>query len=72
MTVDKILWVAKGFDLTQQWTKDRLLILQSYWGVEEKYQDIMDWAKPTVFMGRWSTSITIFVFLGLVLAWLAA
>jgi len=66
------LWAEKGFHLAQQWTRERFFILQSYWNVDEKYQDIMDWAKPTVFIGKWSTSITFFVFLGLVLAWLAA
>lgn len=67
-----ILWAENGFDFIQQWTEDRRLILKSFWNVEEKYQGFMDRAKPAVFMSRWSTAITIFVFLGLVLAWLAA
>ncbi len=70
------LWVEGAMGVFQRQAKDRLLLLQSLWynswlKAVEQHQRILNWQKPAVFMGGWTTTITMFVLLGLVLAWLA-
>lgn len=67
---------GRGIALMQRWAKDRLLGLQSLWRASwlkatKRYQRILDWHKPGFLVGTWSVSITMFVLLGMALAWLA-
>ncbi len=69
-------WGEGGMGVIERWAEDRLLILRSLWRdlrlkAVEQYQRIFDWGKPAVFIWGWSATITMFVFLGLVFAWLA-
>jgi len=69
-------WVEGWINVIQRRAKDRLLRLQSHWHsswlkVIERHQRILDWQKPAVLVGGWSATITMFVLLGLVIAWLA-
>ncbi len=73
---DLSLWVGKWIGAIRRSSKDRLFGLQSLWRgswlkVKEQPQRILDWGKPAVLVGGWSAAITMFVLLGLMLAWLA-
>jgi len=64
-------------DVLQRWAKDTLLRLQSLWHVPwlkaiKHYQCIRNWQKLQGNVAGWSTTITLFVLLGLALALLAA
>ena len=70
------LWAGGWISVIRRWLKDRLPGLQSVWRgswlvVVEQPQRILDWKKPAFLTGGWSAAITMFVLLGLVLAWLA-
>ena len=69
------LWAGNWIGAIQRWAKDRLLELQSVWRgswlkVVEQHQRILGWQEPAILAGGWSAAITMFVLLGLVLAWL--
>jgi len=69
------LWAGGWISVIRRWLKDRLPGLQSVWRgswlvVVEQPQRILDWKKPAFLTGGWSAAITMFVLLGLVLAWL--
>ncbi len=71
------LWVARCFNTLQRWTKESLFGFQSYWSSTwlktlKQIQRMLDWQKPEGFVGEWSARITLFVLVGLALAWLAA
>lgn len=70
------LWTEQWFDLIQRWVKRQLTALQSIWRasrlkVIKQNQRILNWQKPVAFCYGWNTRITLFVLLGLALAWLA-
>ena len=72
------LWprTAPWIDVFQRWGKDTLLELQALWHISwlkvvSHYRRISNWQKPRSFMAGWSTTITLFVLLGLALAFLA-
>jgi multicomponent K+:H+ antiporter subunit D len=70
------LWVGRWIGVGQQWVEDKSLRLQFLWRVSRlkvvtQHQRLLNWQQSGVMVDRWSAAITLFVLLGLVLAWLA-
>ncbi len=70
------LWVERWIGTVRSWAKDRLLGFQSHQRASQRqvvkqYQRILNWQKPGGVGVGWSTRISLFVLLGLALAWLA-
>jgi len=70
-------WTGRWFAVAQGWTSNRLLWLHSLWCssiliMTKPYQYIQNWQNTKLFLSGWSTRITLFVLLGLALAWMAA
>ncbi len=70
------LWTEQWFDLIQRWVNRRLTGLQSIWRVSQlkmikQNQRMLNWQKSVTFCFGWGVRITLFVLLGLALAWLA-
>jgi NADH:ubiquinone oxidoreductase subunit 2 (subunit N) len=70
------LWAGRWIMLIQRWTQQRLLDLQSLRHTSwlqwvKHYRQVLDWKIPEVFLPGWRGRIILFVFLGLILAWLA-
>jgi multicomponent K+:H+ antiporter subunit D len=70
------LWVGRRMGVGQQWVEDKSLGLQFLWRaswlkVVTQHQRLLNWQQSGVMADRWSAAITLFVLLGLVLAWLA-
>lgn len=62
-------WVRSVVSTVQQGVKSLWCVS---WRIAVKqYQHILDWRSSGVFVAGWSATITLFVLLGLVLAWLA-
>jgi formate hydrogenlyase subunit 3/multisubunit Na+/H+ antiporter MnhD subunit len=69
-------WVTGWTDVLQRWAKGRLLGLQSLWRASwlkaaRQYQRILDGQQLSGLLDGWNVKITLFVLLGLALAWLA-
>ncbi|GJL77437.1 MAG: hypothetical protein NPINA01_04260 [Nitrospinaceae bacterium] len=68
-------WVERWMSVIQRWAEDSVLRLRSLWRESwlkaVELHRIVDRQKPVVRLGGWSATITMFVLLGLVLAWLA-
>lgn len=66
-------WAARWTSKIQQWIKDRLSGLwRASWLKPTKQSEyIVDGQKPRSLMNDWSVRITLFVLLGLTMAWLA-
>lgn len=69
-------WAQRWIGTGQRWLKDRLGDLKSFWRSSwltwlKQYQRVSNWQKAAVVTSGWSAAITLFVLLGLALAWLA-
>lgn len=70
------LWTTQRIDLSQRWLKNKLLGLHSLWSVfclqaTKQFQRILERQTQRLFLDEWSGRITLFVLVGLALAWLA-
>jgi len=70
------LWIKPWISMLQRWSMDSLLLAQSVrhssWDIPQKqYQRISDRKPSGRFFNGWPAKITLFVLLGLALAWLA-